>query len=276
MPHSAGRGGVSLDDVEARELGKRHDEITLPLDERALRKRILVIVREAQRHGKLLTRAYAICGARRTHRGNKLHDKLDCLLGLVVNPAREVAGIGPGRHHEGGGVILDRQVFPNSLSHERHDRVEQAQGAVEHEDEIALGDQTGLPVLGQARLAKLDIPIAELVPEKRVELARDIAKAILLDAGRDRSGELGETREDPRIGGRRRLGLARLVAIHVEHDEARRVPDLGDEGPRGFGTRGIDELVGLLVDVGIELDVLVVGDEREQVEAHRIGRHTWR
>ena len=29
--------------------------------------------------------------------------------------------------------------------------------------------------------------------------------------------------------------------------------------------------MGLLVDVGIELDVLVVGDEREQVEAHRIG-----
>ncbi len=34
MPHSAGRS-VSLDDVEARELGKRHDEITLLLDERA-------------------------------------------------------------------------------------------------------------------------------------------------------------------------------------------------------------------------------------------------
>ena len=37
------------------------------------------------------------------------------------------------------------------------------------------------------------------------------------------------------------------------------------------GTRAVDELLGLLVDVRVELDVLVVGAQRQQVEAHGVG-----
>ena len=56
-----------LENIKARQFGERHDEIALLLDERALGDSLLIVIREAQGHGKLLAWANAIGSTRGAH-----------------------------------------------------------------------------------------------------------------------------------------------------------------------------------------------------------------
>lgn len=82
---------------------------------------------------------------------------------------------------------------------------------------------------------------------------------------------LGQTAEHPGVGRRLHDGLAGRVALHVHKQEAAGVPDLGHKRLGLLGARAVDELLGLLVDVRVELDVLVVGAQRQQVVTHGVG-----
>ena len=103
-----------------------------------------------------------------------------------------------------------------------------------------------------------------------MQLARNLAELVRGNPLRYNLGQAGQTAEDPRIRLSARHGFARSETLQVTEHEAAGVPDLRDERTRLLGTRAVDELAGLLVDVGIEADVLVVGDEREQVETHGV------
>ena len=145
----------------------------------------------------------------------------------------------------------------------------QANGGVEHKDQVALRLQTTLAL--QAGLGDLDVPVADLVPEELLHAAGHVAKGVVLDALGDHLHGLGKAAEHPGVGRRLHDGFAGRVAFHVHKQEAAGVPDLGHKRLGLLGARAVDELLGLLVDVRVELDILVVGAQREQVEAHGVG-----
>ena len=145
----------------------------------------------------------------------------------------------------------------------------QANGGVEHKDQVALSLQTALAL--QAGLGDLDVPVADLVPEELLHAAGHVAKGVVLDALGDHLHGLGQAAEHPGVGRRLHDRLAGRVALHVHEQEAAGVPDLGHKALGLVGTRAVNELLGLLVDVRVELDVLVVGAQRQQVEAHGVG-----
>ena len=145
----------------------------------------------------------------------------------------------------------------------------QANGGVEHKDQVALSLQTVLAL--QAGLGDLDVPVADLVPEELLHAAGHIAKGVALNALGDHLHGLGQAAEHPGVGRRLHDGLAGRVALHVHEQEAAGVPDLGHKRLGLLGARAVDELLSLLVDVRVELDVLVVGAQREQVVTHGVG-----
>ena len=145
----------------------------------------------------------------------------------------------------------------------------QANGGIEHKDQVALSLQTALAL--QAGLGDLDVPVAHLIPEKLLHAAGHVAKGVVLDTLGDHLDGLGQAAEHPGVGRRLHDGLAGRVALHVHEQEAAGVPDLGHKRLGLLGTRAVDKLLGLLVDVRVELDVLVVSAQREQVEAHGVG-----
>ena len=145
----------------------------------------------------------------------------------------------------------------------------QANGGVEHKDQVALRLQTALAL--QAGLGDLDVPVADLVPEELLHAAGHVAKGVVLDALGDHLNGLGQAAEHPGVGRRLHDGLAGRVALHVHKQEAACVPDLGHKRLSLVGTRAVDKLLSLLVDVRVELDVLVVGAQRQQVVAHGVG-----
>ena len=145
----------------------------------------------------------------------------------------------------------------------------QANGGVEHKDQVALRLQTALAL--QAGLGDLDVPVADLIPEKLLHAAGHIAKGVVLDPLGDHLHGLCQAAEHPGVGRRLHDGLAGRVALHVHEQEAAGVPDLGDKALGLLGARAVDKLLGLLVDVRVKLNVLVVGAQREQVIAHGVG-----
>ena len=145
----------------------------------------------------------------------------------------------------------------------------QANGGIEHKDQVTLSLQTALAL--QAGLGDLDVPVADLVPEELLNAAGHVAKGVVLNTLGDHLHGLGQATEHPGVGRRLHDGLAGRVALHVHEQEAAGVPDLGHKALGLVGARAVDELLGLLVDVRVELDVLVVGAQREQVVAHGVG-----
>ena len=145
----------------------------------------------------------------------------------------------------------------------------QANGGVEHKDQVALRLQTALAF--QAGLGDLDVPVTDLVPEELLHAAGHIAKGVVLNTLGDHLDGLGQAAEHPGVGRRLNDGLAGRVALHVHEQEAAGVPDLRHKRLGLVGTRAVNELLGLLVDVRVKLNILVVGAQREQVEAHGVG-----
>ena len=145
----------------------------------------------------------------------------------------------------------------------------QANGGVENKDQVALSLQTALAL--QAGLGDLDVPVANLVPEELLHAAGHIAKGVVLNTLGDHLHGLGQAAEHPGVGRRLNDGLAGRVALHVHKQEAAGVPNLGHKRLGLVGTRAVDELLSLLVDVRVELDVLVVGAQRQQVVTHGVG-----
>ena len=145
----------------------------------------------------------------------------------------------------------------------------QTNGGIEYKDQIALSLQTALAL--QAGLGDLDVPVADLVPEELLHAAGHVAKGVVLDTLGDHLHGLGQAAEHPGVGRRLHDGLAGREALHVHEQEAAGVPDLGHKALGLVGTWAVDKLLGLLVDVRIKLNILVVGAQREQVVAHGIG-----
>ena len=71
------------------------------------------------------------------------------------------------------------QGVPDALGHERHGRVQQAHGDIEHVHEVALDLEALLgAAVEQATLAELDVPVADVVPEEGLNLAGVVAEGV--------------------------------------------------------------------------------------------------
>ena len=162
-----------------------------------------------------------------------------------------------------------RQSLPERLRHERHDRVQQAERAVERVHEHRARRLAVIPVLRETRLDRLEVPVRELVPHESscglgvvVEpqspwCAPPRSSARCSDGrGRARRRTRRWRRRDARESsdphatddpGRSRTSARTGVAADVRQQEAADVPELRDEVP-ARGER-------LLEIVGIEDDV---------------------
>ena len=104
--------------------------------------------------------------------------------------------------------------------------MKQAQSLIKYENQVALANLTICAVRLQTRLGELDVPIAELVPEKGIKFARDLTEIersislVKLDHKR------GQTAEDPAIRGSCGLRVAGNVGIKVHANEAGGVTNL--------------------------------------------------
>ncbi len=137
--------------------------------------------------------------------------------------------------------------------------MQQAQRRVQHEHQVALNRGALFPTRVQAGLGKLDVPVAELVPEEGVQLARNVGELELVVGLVERGHQARQAAEDPAVGRRCRHRFPRLEAFQVHVHEARGVAHLVGE------VTAADQLV------LVELQVLRAGYLHQQAEAHAIG-----
>ncbi len=161
------------------------------------------------------------------------------MLSPVVYKTREQLGFGPRRAHQETilmGLVAAiaraiklacRQEVPDLLCHKRHSRMQQAQACIKNKDEVALHLQAlGWRTVKQAALTELDVPVANFIPEERLQVASIITKVIYFKLG---SGQ----RDFPRKSGKHPSilcgfghWLARLIVLEIHLHEAAGVPDL--------------------------------------------------
>ena len=155
---------------------------------------------------------------------------------------------------------IEGELLIDFLGDEWHDRVEQADGLVEHEHEVALTCKAVgcIRFSEQAALGELDVPVAEFVPEERVDLAGDLTKLEFVVEPIDLCDELCKSAEDPTVSRRGGLRCSRLVSIKVHIDESRSIADLVRKVARA------DKLV------LVEFEVLRASDLHEQAETHAV------
>src|SRR5918997_3091405 len=165
--------------------------------------------------------------------GDGFDDAVDLGLGLGVDAA--VLDLGPALNREETAPVGPGQERPDLLGDERKDRLS------EHEHAPEPSQRGGREVLGaarlvvQARLDELEVPVAHLAPDERIQLARGVRELVALDELADALGGALEARKHPAVLGRRRRESAVLSnggrflphgVADPEQDEPRRVPEL--------------------------------------------------
>ena len=114
----------------------------------------------------------------------------------------------PARLRERGRARRDRparprQVLPDLLGDEGHERMEEPQDAVEGVGQDGLGRAVAFP---EPDLGELDVPVAELVPDEVVDEVGRLVELVLLQARVELRRDLGQAAPDPAVG-ERQLGL---------------------------------------------------------------------
>ena len=177
---------------------------------------------------------------RHVHLGLQLADFCDEIdqpadLGLgrrVDEAVRQVGPGGPDQRRLGARRALPRQLVPQLLGDEGHDRVHHLQGLVEgpggHGPGLGLGRLIGAH---EHRFGQFQIPVAEHVPDEAVQGRGGVVETAALDGGRHRALRLGQLTADPAVDGlvdgRRVEALDPLRLVHLR--EARGIPQLGAE-----------------------------------------------
>src|SRR5438105_11445280 len=144
------------------------------------------------------------------------------------------------------------KCMPQFLGEKRHERRQQTQRSLENGDQIVEGGAAGgffgvrgAHAGGKPRLHDLYVPVAELAPEKLIDLAGRIVKAISAERIVYLLGDAIEAREDPAVfqsfgmkiaecGASRTAALkldqvknaGGLGSSYIHEDEAGRVPNL--------------------------------------------------
>ena len=146
------------------------------------------------------------------HRDARLGTRVDQRR-RVVRPRRDAhAFLGHRRQREPAFRCGLPEVFPQRFREEWHHRVNQPQDAIEHADQHPLADR-----IAPARLAHLDVPVAEFAPSELVNQLRHVGKLVCLERRCHRIGRRRQPRHDPAIFDRhrRRIDCPRRVTFEV-------------------------------------------------------------
>ena len=170
----------------------------------------------------------------------------------------------------------DGDPLPELGGDERRDRMHQPQHRFEHAQQRAPRRALlGLVRRLQLHLGDLEVPVAVLVPDERVDRLRDGVEPVFGEALLDCGFDALQLASDPAVGlredevvverlTRRALGLgvlgeAAVLALAVHQHEAGRVPEL------------VAEVAVALAALGVEVDVAAKAGERAEGEAQRVG-----
>src|SRR5918997_6440745 len=133
--------------------------------------------------------------------GDGFDDPVDLGLGLGVDAA--VLDLGPALDREEAAPVGPGQERPDLLGDERKDRVSEQEHASQHAQHGGGDELSVTRVVVQARLDKLEVPVAYLAPDERVQLARGVRELVAVDELADALGGALEAREHPAVLGRR-------------------------------------------------------------------------
>ena len=162
-------------------------------------------------------------GAAVSYRPDRVHNHVHLLF--LCAEVQSVGILRPiGDHYA---RALMRQGLPNLLGHERHERMEKLQNIGHDIYEHALCALCGLAALLQANLRKLDIPVAENIPDEIVELLNGDSELESLKIIGNLFDEVVIEAEHPLILERKLIGQTRFFgAVEVHKDKACGVPEL--------------------------------------------------
>ena len=144
---------------------------------------------------------------------------------VLLKAERRVV-FGPFGDHDG--IALMRQRLPDFFRDKRHERMQELQCIGHDPHQHLAGTLRGLLVLAlHADFGDLDIPVAEIIPQKVIELLHGDAKLEFLKILGDLLCHLVEGADDPAVGLRQvlRQAVFHLMAFNIHADKAGRVPD---------------------------------------------------
>jgi len=165
---------------------------------------------------------------------DRLHQRRHLLFGRRVTPL--CVRRRPGRGHQRF-VGLD-QVAVDFLGHERHEGMQQFHGRSQHFIQHILGHEpAAAAAIVQAGFSQLDVPVAERLPEERVDFRQRHAQVVMIQVPAHFLDDVLQPGQDPAVLQRELIrpdrGKIHLV-VEIHDREAERVPDLVDEVAASF------------------------------------------
>src|SRR5205823_1993966 len=147
-----------------------------------------------QRHALVRGKVHLAAHGARAVDGARDHVHLP--LGVLVAGA----GSRKRREHDGGAAAVGK-ALPDLLRHERHERMQQAQRALQRRQERVLrsGALSRRLLSVERRLAQLDRPVAQLVPDEAVDAVRRVAELEFVERAARLVRTAVEAAEDPAI-----------------------------------------------------------------------------
>ena len=135
----------------------------------------------------------------------------------------------PVGHHQR--LLLGNELAVDLLCHKGHEGMEQLQRVLQHFSQSPESHARGLRIfLGivHSLFYKLDIPVAELIPDKVVHLLEGNAQLEFIHVLRHFPDQLIALGKDPAVSGKqlKEIRLCDLLALHVHEDEPGSVPHL--------------------------------------------------
>ena len=137
--------------------------------------------------------------------------------------------------------------------------MEQTQGSIKNKHQVSRQCGALFPASAQAGLRKLNIPVAEFIPEERIQFSSNISELKAVVGGIERADQTGQTREHPAVCFRLGLRLARNEAIQIHIHEASSIANL------------VGKVAAAYQLILVEFQILSTGNLHKQTEAHAVG-----
>src|SRR5207237_4426494 len=181
-------------------------------------------------------------GAKFSHRGDERLQNLHLALCRFIGSASLRLRIGRQRDRALRRATVVK-CMPQFLSEKRHKGRQQTQRSFENGDQIVEGGAaggffgvSGAHAGGKPRLDDLYVPVAELAPEKLIDLAGRIVKAIGAERIVYLLRDAVEAREDPAVFQSFRMKIAQL---HARWSATLKLAQIKDAG--GLGAANVHE-----------------------------------
>ena len=195
------------------------------------------------------------------------------MLSCLVNKVCKLLWIWPLRDHQELCIVTQktrcRKGIPNALGNKWHGRMQKSHANIQDKDKVTLNLQALIRgSVQKTALTKLNVPVADIVPEEGLNVAGILTKAIGLKLLSCLCNNLSKAREHPCIFWCLCLWHAGSVAVKVHLNKTACIPNLSNKRTCLISSWRLNKLTGLLIKNSIKLDVLVISNKRKQVITH--------